>query len=726
MRRAVVWASALALAGTATTAATARGPAAATTTTPPGQPASITLITGDQVIPRHVKGATVRHAVPDGPGRSFRMLSAGTHRYAFPVTASPYFGRVLDPALFDLNALTPDGALKVHLTYRPGTSTHDVPGVTVTRQTSGGADGYLTPESATRFGAALASQYVADQRARDFGGHGIFAGVSAIRPATTAAPPVQPHYPMFTLSLTVLDQTGQPMPAGTIAVVNVDDARKFDTIGNVYQGVARFSVPAGHYMISTEADAVDPATGRTTAWLAAIPQLTVTGNQSATVDARTATSQVDVPAPAGTDLKDMFAQYQRNDATGMAVLNWVYEGSPGGQLWTSPTQPVTAGSLYYFTEWWVTGPDTSYTAIFPSDGSIPADQSRSIDPADMARIDTGFASDRPNSQVMSNLVGWPKGIQEMLDPDLWLPSGRRTEYITGGHDIPWARNVALGGSPGHPDGFLGGGWRYYQPGEQLTENWGVPLRHPQYDRNTGDGPIGYYYVPAATRRGDRMVLWMAPFGDSDPTHSGYVVGAGRAVWSLYAGDQRVGADDNSYVYGEMTVPADQENYRLVLDTDRDFDWWRLSTHTHTEWRFPSAHQSGGSLPAGWQCDFDSRDGTGPTDCAVLPLLWLDYSLTGAGLDGHAPAGASTLGVTVAPPLGATPTPITGVTVEVSYDDGQTWAPASVAGSGSQFTATYTTPDPASTNGYVSVRTTATDAAGDAVTQTLIRAYALGT
>ncbi|MFL6077819.1 MAG: hypothetical protein ACJ73S_31030 [Mycobacteriales bacterium] len=725
MRRAVVWASALAVAGTAMTTVTVRGPAAATTTTPPGQPAPITLVTGDQVIPRHGKGATIRHAVPDGPGRSFRMLSAGTHRYAYPVTASPYLGRVLDPALFDLNTLTPDGSLKVHLTYRPGASDHDVPGVTVTSQTAGGADGYLTPESATRFGAALASQYVADQRARDFGGHGIFAGVSAIRPATTAAPPVRPHYPMYTLSLTVLDQTGQPMPAGPIAVVNVDDARKFDTIGSVYRGVARFSVPAGHYMISTEADTVDPATGGITASMAAIPQLTVTGNQSLTVDARTATSHVAVPAPAGTSLDDMTADYQRNDATGAIVLASVYVGSPGDQLWTSPTQPVTTGTFYYFTEWWFSGPGTAYSAIFPSDGSIPADQSRPIDLADMASIDTGYASDRPNSPVMSNLVGWPKGILETFSPDLPVPApGRRTEYITGGHDIPWARDIALGGTPDRPEGFLGGGWRHYQPGEHLTENWGVPLRHPQYERDTGDGPDGYY-VPAATRRGDTMVLWMSPFGDSDPTHAGNVVGAGRAVWSLYAGDQLVGTDDVGYVYGKMAVPADQENYRLVLDTDRDFDWWRLSTHTHTEWRFPSAHQSGGSLPAGWQCDWDTRDGSGPTDCAVLPLLWPDYSLAGVGLDGHAPAGPSTLGLTVAPPEGAAAETVTAVTVEVSYDDGQTWTPATVTGSGSQFTATYTTPDPAGTDGYVSVRTTATDAAGDSVTQTLIRAYALG-
>jgi hypothetical protein len=714
----------LALAGTAGTATTASHAAAATAAARPGAVAPVTLITGDQLIPRSGKTAAVRHAVPSGPGGSFRSLSAGTHRYAFPASAGPYLGRVLDPALFDLNSLTPAGALKVHLTYRSGTSNHDVPGVTVTKQTTGGADGYLTPESAKRFGAALASQYIADQRTRDFGGHGVFAGVSAIRPASVPTPPVTPHYPMYTLSLTVLDQTGQPTPSGVVGVVNVDDGRKFGTIGGAFQGVAKFSVPAGHYVVVTEADVYDETANQLKSWLATLPQVTVTGNQSLTVDARLATSPVTAQPPAGTHLDDLIVGYQRDDAAGQGGLSWLMLGFPGDQFWVSPTAPVTVGSLDYFTEWYFSGASTAYTAVYPTGGQIPADQNYQVNPADMATIDTGYASDRPDAHVMVLQAAFPPNIGFLFVPALSAPApARRTEYVTGGHGIEWQKEVALDGD--NFGGVLNGSWNTYQAGEHRTENWGLPLRHPQYDVDTG---VEAYFVPAATRRGDSVLLNLYAFGDDTRGHFGGSDYQGlpglddeRVAWGLYAGDQRVaGADGDPYA--AVTVPADPANYRLVLDADRSAAWWRLSTRTHTEWRFASAHQSGGSLPDRWHCEYSVA---GPTDCAVLPLLMPDYSVAGIGLDGHAPAGPSTLDLAVAPVQGATPSPVTSVTVEVSYNSGLSWTPATVTGSGDHFTATCTTPDPAGTDGYVSVRTTATDAAGDAVTQTLTRAYALG-
>jgi hypothetical protein len=62
-----------------------------------------------------------------------------------------------------------------------------------------------------------------------------------------------------------------------------------------------------------------------------------------------------------------------------------------------------------------------------------------------------------------------------------------------------------------------------------------------------------------------------------------------------------------------------------------------------------------------------------------------------------------------------------VTLEVSYDDGTTWHPALVRGSGNHRVATVRQP---SATGYASLRVRAGDTAGDTVTQTVIRAYAL--
>ena len=61
--------------------------------------------------------------------------------------------------------------------------------------------------------------------------------------------------------------------------------------------------------------------------------------------------------------------------------------------------------------------------------------------------------------------------------------------------------------------------------------------------------------------------------------------------------------------------------------------------------------------------------------------------------------------------------------ETSYDDGKTWTTARTDRHGdSRFTATVERPSRLSGDAYVTLRVTATDAAGNAVRQTVNRAY----
>jgi hypothetical protein len=64
--------------------------------------------------------------------------------------------------------------------------------------------------------------------------------------------------------------------------------------------------------------------------------------------------------------------------------------------------------------------------------------------------------------------------------------------------------------------------------------------------------------------------------------------------------------------------------------------------------------------------------------------------------------------------------VTKLVVQVSYDDGRTWKPATVARDGAAWTVSVTHP----AKGYVSLRAQAADAAGNTVEQTVIRAYRL--
>jgi hypothetical protein len=66
--------------------------------------------------------------------------------------------------------------------------------------------------------------------------------------------------------------------------------------------------------------------------------------------------------------------------------------------------------------------------------------------------------------------------------------------------------------------------------------------------------------------------------------------------------------------------------------------------------------------------------------------------------------------------------VTGVSVQFSLDDGRTWRPARVTGTGLHRTALVG--HPRAGGGFVSLRAAATDSAGNKVEETVIRAYAL--
>jgi hypothetical protein len=105
---------------------------------------------------------------------------------------------------------------------------------------------------------------------------------------------------------------------------------------------------------------------------------------------------------------------------------------------------------------------------------------------------------------------------------------------------------------------------------------------------------------------------------------------------------------------------------------------------------------------------------------VLPLLTVNYAAP-VGITGVAAGGATHLGVTAAPTQAAPPVTIASVTVDVSFDDGVTFTPATVTGSAGHYDAAFTAP----TSGFVTTRVQATDSAGNTVSQTITRGYALG-
>ncbi|GAB3440932.1 protease-associated domain-containing protein [Actinophytocola sediminis] len=140
-----------------------------------------------------------------------------------------------------------------------------------------------------------------------------------------------------------------------------------------------------------------------------------------------------------------------------------------------------------------------------------------------------------------------------------------------------------------------------------------------------------------------------------------------------------------------------------------------------QWRFRSGQVTGNQMPPGTIC-LDDHSGV---DCgAPQPLIYLRYV---APVDATNTAAArSRHTVTVTPYHQATDAPaIREVATQVSFDGGTTWTDASTRSNrDGTWSATFTVPALADTDGHVTLRTTATDEDDNSTTQLRTNAYAL--
>jgi hypothetical protein len=149
-----------------------------------------------------------------------------------------------------------------------------------------------------------------------------------------------------------------------------------------------------------------------------------------------------------------------------------------------------------------------------------------------------------------------------------------------------------------------------------------------------------------------------------------------------------------------------QEYRFEIDTEAADDQHRYSTSTRTSWTFV-ADQADDAVPG--------QQGT------PLPLVQLDYDVDTA-LDGTVRAGSvvpfAVVPYTVpgAPRAGS----VAGATLEVSYDGGETWSPSKLHRDDDRWEARLRIP--ARGAELVSLRATARDDAGNAVTQEVIAAF----
>jgi hypothetical protein len=689
------------------------------------------LINGDRLVVTAAAGRTsVGLQAAHRPDALVRLPYQG-QLLEVPTVALPYLGRGLSPALFEVGALQKaesHGRLPVQVSFtghRPA-----IPGLTDTRLGAAVTDGYLTPASAAAFGAALRRQYLADQATGRYGRDGLFAGGVTITlpgsPRLPAAPAVAAKVRKYQLTVHGTDLNGRPDNGGTIFVSSTDNAKRFFQVPSSFShGIARFRVPAGHYWALA-------IFGFAAERIVVRPQFTVPAKPTTLrLAAASATSEFTTRTPRRAVSIYNEIDFVRGERTGHS--EWFGVGWEGGTGWVNPThRKPTEGWLRTYS-WAVllaphhrVPPAYVYNLNFPGPRGIIPSQHFTVRRAGLAAVTQRFYQDPATRKG-----GWftPGATPAQLPGGGPIVGFRMpavvTQYLTGGPRLLWelASYYVL-----KPDvlylavGDLAG-YRSYRDGRRQTQDWNEYPLHPQPNTRPAGTPGFLPTQASAARIGNKLRLIMTPFSDNQAGHLG--AGFDDAYLMPETGSYTVDQNGRLIASGSallgipgIRLSARPSVIRFTLTATRQLKLFPLSLSSQTTWTWRSAPDPSARVPAGWYC---FRKHGYQRQCAVQPLMTLNYGVTGLSLAGQTRPGRQVIEVTAGHLQPGRQAAITGARAQVSFDGGHTWHTASVTAQGhGRFRVGFHAPAGVD----VTLRVSASDADGGSISETITNGYAI--
>ncbi|GAA3523476.1 hypothetical protein GCM10022222_01920 [Amycolatopsis ultiminotia] len=717
--RAVVLIAIVAGASIAVTAPVSAQPPAGTAFTEATSAAQqVSLITGDEVTVFPRPGGSTGFALAPANRQPVQSFQAdGGHRYVIPAVALPYLGK-LDRSLFDVTAPAKQnsGRIGLELSFPEGAAPAALPGITLTSRSGNTATGYFTPESATAFGAELHRRIVADVAAgRPAGSSGLPVTIRAAGAAQQV--PEQPRYPMHDLELGLKDLDGKPVN-GSISLIDTDSASRANLSVDV-EGVARVAVPAGHYaaystFVDWDADGNVKAIRTVAVEGFAVDDSAATA--TLTVDERTATAPIRVSSPKPAAQQQLQTSVYREDPTGRG-LGLIVVG-PETPQYVSPVAKPSSGRLHYVVQWGGAPPKAEdryrVDLSFAAEG-IPADQSFATKESELATVRDVLHADPADTMPVAIDNGPVDPVIERHGfgaSGFYLPApGTLIDYLGTTHTSQWGQEEVKSSSRQ----LMLADPRRYPAGSTTTTDWS---RGPL---SSGLGQWNRQQTCEACYSGSTVSLAIPALRDSMPDHTALpLFYAPKVHYSLYQDDKQV-FDQDGATGAVVEAPKTPAVFRGVLDVDRTAvpgvsQAGKIRTELSVRYD-PAAENP--VLPAPHVCQ--PADSAQP--CRILGALTVDYRLD-ADLTTTSKVGGQALALHVghAAFSGAgSRSPVTSAAVSVSFDDGATWQPAKVTGTPGDYRATWENP-PESAGKSPSLKVTAQDRAGDAITQTITGAY----
>jgi hypothetical protein len=365
-----------------------------------------------------------------------------------------------------------------------------------------------------------------------------------------------------------------------------------------------------------------------------------------------------------------------------------------------------------------TGVPYGYNLAFKGSAGIISSQHWTVAPASLATVTERYYQDVRSTGSWLTVGGYPQQLHDFAIPIARLPlPGLQTQYMSAGPSIFWRSSyspILSNGGFGTRDAV-----RTLRPGQKLTVPFNQYPLHPQPAVQLLHGRAGSFapLEPSAYRADGKLWLSPTPFSDNEPGDSGLgllgSVGKVSGSYAVYQNGVRIA--HGSPVNGIPAVPLSHKSavIRFQLSAARRSASYRLSPASRTVWTWRSAPRPGARLPRAWLCVNTSRR------CAVQPMMTLDYHVSGMALNGTTAPGRQVIRLAVGHLQLGGHARITGATMRVSYDGGKTWRSARVKSAGAgNFTISFMAPAHAD----VTLRTSATDAAGGAITETIQDAY----
>jgi len=333
----------------------------------------------------------------------------------------------------------------------------------------------------------------------------------------------------------------------------------------------------------------------------------------------------------------------------------------------------------------------AYDLVDPHPGRVPTNLTYKPRAADLSTVDMRFFG---RQTTPSGEFRWDYRPYRPSSLGTWhrvdMP-GTRTDYVSAQPGTAWAESAVTG--PGLAVVSVGQ-VHAFQPGKKTTVDFFGPVVRPR----DGGG-----FIPSERYDGF-LVFNMQPWSDGGAGHAGYLTyGSDTLTMKVYAGGELVKVSEGFAQASIWPVPAETINYTVDLEASRDPAVYPLSPRTHTVWQVVS-------LPV-----------ASPDDIDGMPVLQLDYRVD-ADLAGNVRGGRQSVGLLASHLPGVRGGGrVVETTLEVSFDDGATWRAATLTpAAGGGWTASFDAPS----QGYVSLRATARDDAGNSISQEVIRAYGL--